>query len=60
VKQYEYVGSWADNLVDFTEANNMQTFEKQCKHMKQKCLYCKIKYAPFDDEGRSSCDFTIS
>lgn len=43
VSAYSYTGSWADNFVEFAEANNMQLFDKTYKHVKERCIYCKIK-----------------
>ena len=43
------MGSWADNFIDFTEVNNIQTFDKNFKHIKEKCLYCQINYAPIPE-----------
>eukprot|EP00111_Clytia_hemisphaerica_P003838 TCONS_00011021-protein len=60
VKQYNYVGSWADNFIDFTEVNNIQTFDKNFKHIKEKCLCCQINYAPIPEgKERSESDISI-
>ncbi|XP_057305998.1 rapamycin-insensitive companion of mTOR-like isoform X2 [Hydractinia symbiolongicarpus] len=42
VTPYEYLGSWADNSVEFSESNNLQTFDnKGYVHARERCLACK-------------------
>lgn len=60
VKNYSFIGSWADNFVDFAETNNLSTFDKQYRHYKSKCLYCRTKFGPFEEnKPRSESDLSV-
>jgi len=55
VPSYSYVGSWADHFVEFSEANNLRTFDE--KHVKERCLACRVR---MENEGKLRAESDLS